>query len=272
MSVNVANCRRSTLGLAASVSVRSGKDWSPWFWMLRWGHPVIADGVLSAPQGHVDVDELQLSGPAEEVRCRVSWQSTDRGCELRRVALCMTHRSEWQTSSAASVPVRMDVPFLSQWDAQAHEGRRVCSPTCLAMVAQYHGLPVTVDDVATLAFDRSFSVYGNWTASMLAMSLLGFRATVERAQSLQPLDQSLDSGNPVVTSIAFGAGELSGSPIQQTRGHLIVICGRTENGDFLARDPAARGEEDWRQYSRAEFERAWLGHGGVYYRIAKDSE
>lgn len=271
MSVNMAGCRRAALGLAASVSVRSGREWSPWFSMLRWGHPVIDDGVLSASQGHVDVDELQLSEPAKEIRCRVNWQSTDRACELRRISLCLAARSEWQPSKNVPGPVHLDVPFLSQWDAQAHEGRRVCSPTCLAMVAQFHGQTVTVDEIASLAYDSAFGVYGNWTASMLAMSLLGFRAHVERARSLEPLDESLDRGNPLVTSIAFGAGELAGSPIQQTRGHLVVVCGRTDTGDFLARDPAARGTDDWRQYSRPEFERAWLGHGGVHYRIEKDS-
>jgi len=138
------------------------------------------------------------------------------------------------------------------------------------MVARFHGLSVTTDDVATLAYDPAFDVYGNWSASMLAMSILGFRATVERARSLDPLDIALDFGEPVVTSFAFRRGELSGAPIESTRGHLVVVCGRSDNGDFLVRDPAANGPDDWRQYARPEFENAWLGHGGIHYRIRRE--
>jgi len=46
----------------------------------------------------------------------------------------------------------------------------------------------------------------------------------------------------VITSIAFGRNELRGSPLEQTHGHLVVVCGRTERGDYLARDPAAGAE------------------------------
>lgn len=271
LSVNVTGCRRDALDLAAFASVKSGDDWSPWFCMLRRGQPAFDEGVLNDPMGLVDVDELRLSEPATEIRCRINWQSADLSCQIRRVTLCVADNAEWSPSAAVHRPVRLEVPFLSQWDAKRHHGRRVCSPTCLAMVAQFHGQQVSIDEMASLAFDPAFDVYGNWSASMLAMSILGFRATVERARTLESLDAALDSGEPVVTSFAFGKGELSGSPIESTKGHLVVVCGRSESGDFLVRDPAASGTDDWREYSRAQFERAWLGHGGIHYRIRKDA-
>jgi hypothetical protein len=271
LSVNVACSPEAALGLAGLVSVRARGEWSPWFRLLRWGIPEIRAGELHADWGQVDVDQLRLPLPAHEVRCRVTWQSPDALCNLKRVALCLSRTQEaWQPAARVQRPVRLEVPFFSQWDVTGHSPGRVCSPTCLAMVARFHGADVTPDDVATLAFDRDFDLYGNWSVNMLAMSILGFRAVIDRAPGLAQLDAALDAGQPVITSIAFGRNELRGSPLEQTHGHLVVVCGRTERGDYLARDPAARGRDDWREYSRSEFERAWLGHGGVSYRIQKE--
>jgi hypothetical protein len=272
LSVNVlSEDPRQPLGLEALVSVRSGEDWSPWFRMLRWGTPVIRTGELNTEWGRVDVDELQLSHPAREIRCRITWQSPGASSLLARVALCLayTHQT-WQSSVTVPPPVRHEVPFLSQWDVTEHAPGRVCSPTCLAMVARFHGLDATADALASLAYDPEFDVYGNWSVNMLAMSRLGFRAVVERSRSLGSLDAALDQGEPVVASIAFGRNELHGAPLEQSRGHLVVACGRTGTGDFLVRDPAARGPDDWREYARSQFEQAWLGHGGVCYRIRRE--
>ena len=69
---------------------------------------------------------------------------------------------------------------------------------------------------------------------------------------------------------AFGRGQLSGSPISATPGHLMVVRGFTKGGDVLVNDPAGRTNSQVRRtYDRAQFERAWLkGSGGVVYVIA----
>lgn len=273
LSVNFTSGPAPTLGVVGLVSARTAQGWSPWFRLLRWGTPVFKTGQIEAVVGRVDVDLLQLSEPSHEVKYSVAWQAADPACRLRRVALSLAGKAAPGGSPApAPSGLCLDVPFLSQWDAADHPAGRVCSPACLAMVASFYGTPVSVDQVANLAFDPDHGLYGNWSANVLAMSLLGFRAVVERAADLRALDAALQAGQPVITSIAFLDGELKHAPLPNTNGHLVVVSGITDSGDYLVRDPAARGQDDWREYSRLEFGRAWLGHGGVSYRIQREQK
>jgi hypothetical protein len=89
------------------------------------------------------------------------------------------------------------------------------------------------------------------------------------------------AGIPVVTSITFGRGRLSGAPISATNGHLVVVVGFTSVGDVVVNDPAARTRAGVRRtYDRGQFESAWLarypsgssmhGSGGLAY-VIRDS-
>jgi hypothetical protein len=96
--------------------------------------------------------------------------------------------------------------------------------------------------------------------------------------SLRGVERFIRAGIPVVTSITFGRGQLSGAPISATNGHLVVVVGFTAKGDVVVNDPAARSRAGVRRtYARGQFENAWLqrypsggslrGSGGLAYVI-----
>lgn len=273
LSANFSTGSPDSLGVVGLVATRSGEDWSPWYRLLRWGATAPDMGEIKNDTGHVEVDVLRFTAPAREVRYSIAWQSSDPACRLRRVALSFQgHHEIGQARASGPSGLPLDVPFLSQWDVSRHPPGSVCSPTCLAMVAHYYGVNLSPDQIADLTFDANHDIYGNWSTNMLGMSLCGFRALVEHASGPHVLDAALEERQPLITSIAFGEQQLTGAPIPRTKGHLVVVAGKTERGDYLVRDPAARGRDDWRQYPRAEFERAWLGHGGVFYRITPEGK
>jgi hypothetical protein len=105
---------------------------------------------------------------------------------------------------------------------------------------------------------------------MLAAARTGLRAYVDRGTCLRDLEASVRASTPVVTSIAYGEGELHGAHVSQSAGHLVVVAGFSDRGDVVVRDPAARGRDVWTEYRRDEFSRAWLGHGGVLYRMTQE--
>lgn len=80
-----------------------------------------------------------------------------------------------------------------------------------------------------------------------------------RLRSLREAERFVRAGIPLVASLRFGAGKLSGSPIRATNGHIMVIVGFTDNGDVVVNDPAARnGGGVVRTYERGKFENAWI--------------
>jgi hypothetical protein len=88
---------------------------------------------------------------------------------------------------------------------------------------------------------------------------------VEVQRDWQLASAVLAAGLPFVASIRFAEGELPGSPLRATRGHLIVVYGLTEN-EVLTLDPAAADDAGVpRRYPADAFARAWLSHRGAAY-------
>jgi Peptidase_C39 like family len=95
---------------------------------------------------------------------------------------------------------------------------------------------------------------------------------VTRLRSLREAEQFVAAGIPLVASIAFGRGDLTGAPISASNGHLLVIVGFTDSGDVVVNDPAAASRAGVRRtYDRSEFEDSWLpASGGTVYVITDD--
>jgi peptidase C39-like protein len=160
------------------------------------------------------------------------------------------------------------------------------------VLAYYHRLPPAgdyawvsrsyagraVDHAARMTFDRGYEGTGNWpfnTAYAAGRTGHGF---VTRFVSLRGVERFIRAGIPVVTSITFGRGALTGAPISASNGHLVVVRGFTAAGDVVVNDPAAATRAGVRRtYARGQFENAWLqrypsgggmrGSGGLAYVI-----
>ena len=187
--------------------------------------------------------------------------------------------------------VVLDVPGYSQMIHRGHYpeygagGEAWCSPTSTSMVLAYYGaLPAAtayssvpanhvdpwVDHAARMTYDYAYRGTGNWPFNTAYAATLVDRAFVTRLRSLREAELFIRAGIPLVASIAFGRGELSGAPLSSSNGHLLVISGFTEDGDVVVDDPAAPTNAGVRRtYDRGEFENVWLPtSGGTVYVIA----
>ena len=195
----------------------------------------------------------------------------------------------------SATPVELPVPSFSQMVHDGHfpayggGGEAWCSPTSLAMVlAYYEALPPAtktawvgsnhpdrvVDHVARMTYDHGYDGTGNWPFNTAYAAARTHKAFVTRFVSLRGVESLVRAGIPVVTSITFGRGQLTGAPISSTNGHLLVVVGFTADGDVVVNDPAASSNAGVRRvYDRAQFENAWLkrgpagGSGGVAYVV-----
>ena len=197
------------------------------------------------------------------------------------------------------LPVPMYSQMIHQGEYPQYDGggEAWCSPTSTTMVlAYYDALPPArqyrwvsrsyddrvVDHVARMTYDAGFGGTGNWAFNTgYAASRTGSGdggAFVTRLRSLSEAERFIAAGIPLIASITFSSGELSGAPISSTSGHLLVIVGFTKSGDVVVNDPAASTRSGVRRtYDRGQFEDAWLkrypsgssmrGSGGMVYVI-----
>jgi hypothetical protein len=130
-----------------------------------------------------------------------------------------------------------------------------------------------VDHAARMTYDADYEGTGNWPFNTAYAAPLAGHAFVTRLRSLREAEQFIAAGIPLVASIAFGPGELSGAPISSTNGHLLVIVGFTNTGDVIVNDPAATSRSGVRRtYDRGQFENVWIPRsGGLVYVIHDDA-
>ena len=186
--------------------------------------------------------------------------------------------------------IRVKAPRYSQMIHQGDYpqydggGEAWCSPTSVSMVLgslgrlpspkQYSWVPSGhpdpwVDQAARSQYDYAYQGAGNWSFSAAYAATHADTAFVTRLRSLREAERFIKAGIPLVASVSFGSGELTGAPIGSSSGHLLVIVGFTAAGNVVVDDPAGRDDSHvLHVYDRGQFENAWVLHsGGLVYVI-----
>lgn len=274
--------------------VRSGTAVSSWDVLGRWtsGEAIArtSAGTQTDDLARVSVDTLRTAGATGwQLKVTLLRAAGSRAAvSLDRVG-AVASRLPVTDDVATSTPgpgvgTVLPVPAYSQMVHTGHfpqwggGGEAWCSPTSVAMVLAYRGvvLPAVaghtdgvVDHVARMTYDHGYDGTGNWSFNTAYAGQFVPDAHVTRLRSLREAEDHLAAGTPLVVSVAFGRGELTGAPISSTPGHLLVIVGFTATGDVVVNDPAAPTDATVRRtYRRAEFEDAWIPtSGGTAYVI-----
>ncbi len=260
----------------------SDSHWTKYYNMGIWAqgtgtikrHSV--DGQADA-DGTVATDTLKLTGGAVYTRFqyRVTLFTTDRTRTpgVRMVSV--------MTSSAVKEPAGLPISSDRQaWGKDLNVPKRSqmiypdggevwCSPTSTSMVLAYWGKSVTVPHAAARTYDYVYEGNGNWPFNTAWASTYGLDAYVTRMGSLAQLEEWISAGVPVIISIAWKQGELTGAPFPSSNGHIIVVRGFDANGNVIVNDPAASSDARVRMvYQRTQLLKVWRKYsGGTVYLI-----
>ncbi|CAM3349202.1 C39 family peptidase [Nocardioides dubius] len=297
-----ARAPRGTL-LRISVRVASGTTVGSWDTVADWDFAITGVNRYSGDAQRDDLARLATDTVlANAGRSFDRWQvrvhlmrksGTKVTPRLRSVSgIAADYTTKSQPTSATTMSGNASLPLtpLSQMTHAGHYpqwgggGEAWCSPTSVSMVMQHLGLGPTakqlawthrgdgrVDHAARHSYDFRYRGTGNWAFSAAYAGAYGADAYVTRLADLRAAEAKIRAGIPVVVSIRFARGQLSGAPISSTNGHLLVISGFTSTGRVIVHDPAgATNAAVRRTYDRAQFERAWLGgSGGIAYLITR---
>jgi hypothetical protein len=256
------------------LRARVGGAWSPWVATVGLGPDLFdsrrTDGPLS-----VDVDTFRTTAPVEAVRLRLRVRAVDPAALLAAPwALTLSAGAAAppppkappaSATATRTPPVRLAVPSLSQMEAEPVLAHRICSPTCVAMVLDYWRRPVAVTALAREMFHPGTDLYGVWPAAILAAARRGIAGYLLRFPDWAAAAWCLGRGLPVIASVRYDAGELTGAAAAATGGHLLVLTGH-EDGFALVNDPAApTATTVARRYAINELQRVWLERSAVGY-------
>ncbi|HEX2911600.1 MAG TPA: C39 family peptidase [Chloroflexia bacterium] len=232
--------------------------------------------------GRVDTDTLNLKARASAFQVRAVLFTTNPSVTptVSLVAVSAVHNGSNPAigSNRAAWGVDLAVPERSQM-IYPDGGEVWCSPTSTSMVLAYWAskanrpeLNQTVPSAAAHTLDWIYQGNGNWPFNTAyAASFGNIEAYVTRMLSLSQVESWISQGVPVIVSIAYQPGQLSGTPIPASDGHLIVIRGFDRAGNVITNDPAGnpnRGQSVRIVYNRAQFEQRWLSSsGGTAYLV-----
>lgn len=251
-------------GFEAEVRVKTRAGWSPWFSLGMFGAGRAASAKKSENAfGVMDTDVLKLKQSASAFRYRITLRPGKNAGALRfAAAVCTDTKLPYAMEAARPDglgPVKLEVPAFSQMTQRSPRARDLCSPTSLAMAISAAGAKAAPLAVAAAVKDHAADIYGNWFFNTAYAGSRGLCAFLTRFNSFEEARCFIDAGIPVIASLTIDPGELKGSPVKKTRGHLVVIKGFTAKGDVIVNDPGAPGAATVeRVYKRAQFARVWL--------------
>lgn len=244
--------------------------------------------------GRVSVDTWYAASSVSQWQVRVTLlrpRGSSLGVSLERVGAVASVDASAPRPTSRPGPAAgtvLPVPTYSQMVHSGHYpkwgngGEAWCSATSTTMVLGYYGISpapqgitpghvdAVVDHTAKMVYDSGYRGTGNWAFNTAyAATLVAGDSYVTRMRDLREAEDHIAAGVPLVVSIAFGRGQLTGAPISASNGHLLVVVGFEADGDVVVNDPAgATNAEVRRVYDRAQFERLWIAaSGGTAYVI-----
>jgi hypothetical protein len=149
------------------------------------------------------------------------------------------------------------VPYISQWDSDAHLSRGDCGIVAAAMVAQWKGIDTTPDAMLRMA-DLPIGKHSYTFAEVMrAAQSVGLTLNYHFPATWSVIREELCEGRPVVTLLRYG--ELLGNQDDFDGSHFLTVVGCTAD-DVIVNDPDWWGDRRDDGFMRhvpiPEFERA----------------
>jgi uncharacterized protein YvpB len=157
----------------------------------------------------------------------------------------------------------LDVPYRSQWDADATRSTTDCGPACLAMVLDYYGVHLPIDELLNATGVRPGRYVGFGQMQRVARD---YHVTFAYGANykLNNLKRWVDEGKPAIALVKYSFWSQI-EPRVSTQDdfigpHFVVVVGYGE-GNIYINDPnywPPRREEGYRKaWSEVLFNLAW---------------
>jgi uncharacterized protein YvpB len=121
---------------------------------------------------------------------------------------------------------RIDVPWLSQLSTTAGYARGDCGTACVAMLLNWKGRVVTVDEVSKATKQPAGFTLVSFSNLILAAIHFGLTLIYQRDMTLAQICADIDSGKPVICLVNYQSlPVLSRFDARYNAGHYVLVIG-----------------------------------------------
>jgi hypothetical protein len=161
----------------------------------------------------------------------------------------------------------LNVPFYPQTD-NYRDANRTCNSSACAMCLEYFKPGTLKGPKGDDAYIQKVFAIGDTTDHMVqtrVLSSYGIQSSFNYNLSFDDLDRELSNNRPIVIGILH-----RGSLSAPTGGHMIVVIGKTPNGDYVVNDPYGSLNDGYTGavtngkgavYKRSDLVRRWTPDG-----------
>lgn len=183
----------------------------------------------------------------------------------------LTDNSQWvltyRTKENKPASNVLSVPWFPQTD-NYRDAHRTCNSSACAMALEYFKPGTLVGPKGDDTYVRKVFSIGDTTDHAVQTRVLasyGIKSSFSYSLSFADLDRELAAGRPVVIGILH-RGTLS----NPTGGHMVVVIGKTQTGDYVVNDPYGSLNDGYTGsvtngrgaiYKRSELARRWCPGG-----------
>ena len=256
-------------------------DASPWLYAGFWGNVKLTSkrAKPSFDRGWVDEDTLLLKAKATGYRFKVVEEVEAPLTVLPALGVISTDTAPSAELAARYLPGKssarvaakvLDVPLRLQVDVCGNPLKDRCQSAAVSSAMQYFGKTVPLEQIICYTTDPEYESFGIWPRTINAAVEHGFKAYLDRFRDWDAVRRTVAKNKVILCSITMPASnEYIAPPYEQMGGHIVALCGVTDDGRVIVTDSASTAQKAAEgghclQWLQADFEKIWMRNkGGV---------
>jgi hypothetical protein len=131
---------------------------------------------------------------------------------------------------------KLDIPYRSQWAADADRHRADCGPTCAAMIMNYNQIEMTPNRIYDFLPPKEPGAFTFWHELVGVLQnhqIPAQRHTyVSRFQAMDNLRANIDAGNPMIALVKYAPWQAA-TRNQFEWGHFVVVTGYDASNIYM---------------------------------------
>lgn len=252
------------------------KEESPWLYAGFWGRVPLQRDERTEPKfenGKLEQDQLRLKKKATQWRFRLVSEGKRRLSKPPVLGIITTDNhptselaakySDKVTSQPA--PEILDVHLCSQEDSGGNYLKDRCQSAAVASAMDYFGTSVPLEQIISYTTDPEYRSFGIWPRTIGTAYEFGFDAYLDRFRDWDKVKKTVAQNKVILCSITMPANDdYVDPPYPKIGGHIVALCGVTEDGRVIVTDSARRATGYLEQWRAPDFEKIWMRNkGGV---------